>query len=40
MRPFAPFVAEYKSNTRCIRRPLIERNGQQFENAWPLLWTE
>ena len=36
----APFVTEYKSDTRCIRRPLIERDGKQFENAWSLLWAE
>ena len=34
------FVNTYKGNTRCVRRPLIEKMGGRFEDAWQLLWNE
>lgn len=36
----AAFVKTYKRETRCIRRPLVESGGKQYEGAWSLLWTE
>lgn len=36
----APFVKTYKGDTRCVRRPLIEAGGKQYEDAWSSLWKE
>jgi len=39
-RELESFVQTYKSDTRCVRRPLIDKNGSEFEDAWEQLWLE
>ena len=39
-RDLEPLVQTYKGDTRCIRRPLVDKNGAKYEDAWEQLWVE